>query len=542
MSATSIQNAGTATTRSAKPKPIGASSASRSAQRGISSRTRSCPVTPRCSRPAASSRGISAADSSTSSTPSTPRTLPRYSRPAAAARQRDAARGEPGDRLLLQPPLRRHPELQPHQRHQRLGPDDAADRRDAAPCPEHPGQRVVAPAAGDRRQVGAAARQRAEDEAVVVLERGAPEARLEAQRRRARCRAPPARRAAPAKRSTAAPSPGEAARQHAAARASAASARCPRPPAPPRSARPRRAASGGVAASSASRATRAATSSASRSPTARAGARRPARPSPRPPRPRAGPPARARDRGVAVAEAMRAARGSGAGRQTWRRSAALRAALVSSASIAASTSPRSPVTSSTGASPSASTISPSTSASWRRRIAGLEDLEARPAGTRAAGPSPNVLPPPDRPAVDVARRLRAGVHVQPHDRHGEVGAQHHLRALVAGDEGARADVLAVEVEQHVGRLQRRRLDPHRAGRAEHAEDARDLGVEPRQRRAHARALQVGPVGDHQAPRASIARTAATSSRARHLDLRRLGAPVLVRRRSPPRAGRRAPGP
>ena len=101
----------------------------------------------------------------------------------------------------------------------------------------------------------------------------------------------------------------------------------------------------------------------------------------------------------------------------------------------------------------------------RRRVAGLEDLEARlqvlPRPVRA-----RLLPPPDRPAVDVARRLGAGVHVQPHDRHGEVGAQHHLRALVAGDEGAGADVLAVEVEQHVGGLQRRRLDPHRAGRAE----------------------------------------------------------------------------
>ena len=164
----------------------------------------------------------------------------------------------------------------------------------------------------------------------------------------------------------------------------------------------------------------------------------------------------------------------------------------------------------------------------RRRIAGLEDLEAR-LQVLARPVRAELLPPPDRPAIDVARRLGAGVHVQPHDRHGEVGAQHHLRPLVAGDEGARPDVLAVEVEQHVGRLQRRRLDPHRAGRAEHAEDPRHLGLEPGERRAHPRALQVGPVGDHQrAPRQHRPHRL-DQPRARHLDLRRLRAPRLVRR-------------
>ena len=113
MSATSIQNAGTATTRSAKPKPIGASSASRSSQRGISSRTRSCPVTPRCSRPAASSRGISRRRQQHQLDALDPAHRPAVLPAAAAPRHRHAARPEPGDRLLLQPPLRRHPELQP---------------------------------------------------------------------------------------------------------------------------------------------------------------------------------------------------------------------------------------------------------------------------------------------------------------------------------------------------------------------------------------------------------------------------------------------
>ena len=175
-----------------------------------------------------------------------------------------------------------------------------------------------------------------------------------------------------------------------------------------------------------------------------------------------------------------AARGSGAGRQTWRRSAALRAGLVSSVSIAASTSPRSPVTSSTGASPERRGDQPEHLGVVRRGVAGVEDFEAR-LQVFARPVRAELLPPPDRPAIDVARRLGAGVHVQPHDRHGEVGAQHHLRPLVAGDEGARPDVLAVEVEQHVGRLQRRRLDPHRAGRGR----ARRGSAPPRRRAGRA---------------------------------------------------------
>ena len=56
-------------------------------------------------------------------------------------------------------------------------------------------------------------------------------------------------------------------------------------------------------------------------------------------------------------------------------------------------------------------------------------------------------------------------------------------------------------------------------------------VEPAERRADPGALQISPVGNHQAPRfpcrASIARTASTSPARGHLDLRRLRLPVLV---------------
>ena len=58
-------------------------------------------------------------------------------------------------------------------------------------------------------------------------------------------------------------------------------------------------------------------------------------------------------------------------------------------------------------------------------------------------------------------------HMHLHHGHGEIGAQHLLATQrVRGDVGARADVLAVEVQQRVGRLQDRRLDEHSALRVE----------------------------------------------------------------------------
>src|SRR5690606_1149371 len=66
-----------------------------------------------------------------------------------------------------------------------------------------------------------------------------------------------------------------------------------------------------------------------------------------------------------------------------------------------------------------------------------------------------------------------------HHRHGEVGAQHHLAPQgVAGDIGAGADVLAVEIEEDLGRLQDVGLDRQRAGRAEGGHQPLRLGAGP----------------------------------------------------------------
>ena len=149
-------------------------------------------------------------------------------------------------------------------------------------------------------------------------------------------------------------------------------------------------------------------------------------------------------------------------------------------------------------------------------VGGGEDLEAGlEVFARAVGAP--LLPAPDRAAVGVARGLgaavRAGVHVEADDGDGEVGAEHHLGTLVAGDEGAGADVLAVEVEEDVGGLQGGGLDAHGAGRGEDGEDARDLGLEAGEGRAHAGALEPGAVGHHRraVPSHAVARARRGSS-------------------------------
>jgi hypothetical protein len=56
-----------------------------------------------------------------------------------------------------------------------------------------------------------------------------------------------------------------------------------------------------------------------------------------------------------------------------------------------------------------------------------------------------------------------------HDRHGEVGAQHHLAPVrVVGGVGAGADVLAVEVQQRVGAAASGGVHRHGAGRVKTA--------------------------------------------------------------------------
>ncbi len=78
--------------------------------------------------------------------------------------------------------------------------------------------------------------------------------------------------------------------------------------------------------------------------------------------------------------------------------------------------------------------------------------------------------------VAVAGGLRAVGHVHLHDRHGEVRAQHHLAVQgVVRYIGAGADVLAVEVEKHLGRLQDIGFDRNRPRLAEGGHQAVGLG-------------------------------------------------------------------
>jgi hypothetical protein len=104
-------------------------------------------------------------------------------RPGAAHGQ--AARGEPVGGLVHQPALGRDAEAQRHgvppARRSRTSSGGSRRPRPGSARPQDRGQRVVAPAGGHGRQVGAGRRQEAEDETVVVFHRGAPEAGLEGQ-------------------------------------------------------------------------------------------------------------------------------------------------------------------------------------------------------------------------------------------------------------------------------------------------------------------------------------------------------------------------
>ena len=123
----------------------------------------------------------------------------------------------------------------------------------------------------------------------------------------------------------------------------------------------------------------------------------------------------------------------------------------------------SPVTRSTGASPSASIISLQDLGVAFRGIRAVEHLD--PGLKEFARPRrPGLLSSPDRAAIGVARRIRAATHVHLDDGHCEIGPKHHLARIIAGDESPRADVLAVEVEQHRGGLKRGGLDPDGAVR------------------------------------------------------------------------------
>jgi hypothetical protein len=85
-----------------------------------------------------------------------------------------------------------------------------------------------------------------------------------------------------------------------------------------------------------------------------------------------------------------------------------------------------------------------------RGIAPVEELEAQLQVFRRTARAHGLLAE-DLAQIGVARGFRPVLGMHLDDRHGEVGAQHHLAPVgVVGGVGARADVLAVEVEQRVG--------------------------------------------------------------------------------------------
>ena len=139
------------------------------------------PVTPRCSRPAASSRGISPADTSTRPTPSTPLTEPEYSRPPPASESVTAALSRDQSKVFSMsrpfegtPSFSCHRPPPPRVSGRKCRTDHAADRGRRLRPASARSERVVAAPGGGRRQVGTVGAEKAEDEAVVILERRAP--------------------------------------------------------------------------------------------------------------------------------------------------------------------------------------------------------------------------------------------------------------------------------------------------------------------------------------------------------------------------------
>ena len=235
----------------------------------------------------------------------------------------------------------------------------------------------------------------------------------------------------------------------------------------------------------------------------RIGARRAARPRP------SGRRARGRRTG-------RAGRGTGAAARCGASAPPCAASVVVSPSTAAIRRPISPVAARKPSGASASAISAKTSASARGRVGAVEQLVAHLDIFRRAVRG-LFLRAEHLAGIGVARRLGAVVHVHLHHRHGEIRAQHRLaQHRVGGDVGARADILAVEVEQRLGRLQDRRSRPRSRPRASKTASSR------------AASARIGGLVGRQ-PSSAVQDLAHLGHQivARHLDLAR-GAPSIPR--------------
>jgi hypothetical protein len=112
-----------------------------------------------------------------------------------------------------------------------------------------------------------------------------------------------------------------------------------------------------------------------------------------------------------------------------------------------------------------------------RRVAGIEELEAQLQVFRRAARAHGLLAE-DLAQIGVARGFRPVLGMHLHHRHGEVRAQHHLAPVgIMGGVGAGADVLAVEVEERVGAQHQGRVDGHRTRRREHRLKRLGLGAD-----------------------------------------------------------------
>ena len=290
------------------------------------------------------------------------------------------------------------------------------------PCPSTAGQRVVAPAGGDRRQVGPRPRRRSRRRSrrnipawcgrSCASKSSASTSTPRVASASSRARQPLAPRARCAGRSTAmSRSCASALRRRLAQRQQR--RRAARPP-------PRRSA----ASAASSRKRRDARRDLGRR--AQPDRRGPPRPSGLGRRPAAG-----QQRVAARAAPRPPKRSSSArnrrGRQMWRSSAALRAlggrkpARPRPSGCRCRRSPRA-----AAAARAAPRTAAKTSASAAAGSVAVEDLVARPAGIRWRGRRSCSCRRNTSPGVGIARGLGAVCHVHLHHRHGEVRAQHHL--------------------------------------------------------------------------------------------------------------------
>ena len=154
------------------------------------------------------------------------------------------------------------------------------------------------------------------------------------------------------------------------------------------------------------------------------------------------------------------------------------------------------------------------------------------------------LPPPDQSVIEIARGVLAFLHMDARDRDGEVGAEEQLPLhRVVHQISAGANILAIEIEQKVGGLQRLRLHPLRPGGGEAFGDAAAQGLQPTEIVADPATVKIGARGGHATTRPSRS-SFSLQRRGRRAEPRSARAAPSIPRwsRSQPPDGRRGQGP